>query len=142
MTDAARTQQTQDATPPGEKRLMWLILLGPPLLWAVRFMLVYVLIEVACRSELLGFSLLGIAGVSLANLGFGLLTIALTAWLTLRAWGIWRQAPDGPEHELDASTGRRRSLALVALGIGLLMIFVTTLEVLPVFFIAPCGFAP
>jgi hypothetical protein len=142
MTEAAPPHEARHAAPAAEQRRMWLILLGPPLLWSVRFMLVYVLIEVACRSEFLGFNLLGLAGLSALNLGLGLLTIVVTAWITWVAYGIWREAPEGDEAGLGAAEGRRRTLAVAGVGIGLLMIFVTVLEVLPVFFIAPCGMAP
>lgn len=142
MSETAPPRHAQYAAPASEQRLMWLILLGPPLLWSVRFMVVYVLVEVACRTGFLSFSLLGLAGVSVANLGLGLLTVAVTAWITWKAYGLWRRAPAGDEVDLDVSEGRRRTLALAGLGIGLLMIFVTVLEVLPVFFIAPCSWAP
>lgn len=142
MTDTAPPHHARHVTPPAEQRRMWLILLGPPLLWSVRFMAVYVLVEVACRTGFLGFSLLGLAGVAVVNLGLGLLTIAVTAWLTSMAYGLWRGAPEGDERELDMAEGRRRTLALAGLGVGLLMIFVTVLEVLPVFFIAPCVWSP
>jgi hypothetical protein len=142
MSDIAPPRRQRPTAPAAEQRRMWLILLGPPLLWSVRFMAVYVLVEVACRSEFLGFSLLGLSGVALANLGLGLLTIAVTAWLSWMAYGIWRQVPAGDEADLDVAAGRRRTLGLAGLGIGLLMIFVTVLEVLPVFFIAPCVWSP
>lgn len=142
MTEAAPPHRARHTAPAAEQRRMWLILLGPPLLWSIRFMAVYALVEVACRSGLLGFSLLGLAAISLVNLGLGLLTIAVTAWIAWMAYGLWRRAPEGDESELDVSEGRRRTLALAGFGIGLLMIFVTVLEVLPVFFIAPCVWSP
>lgn len=142
MSETAPPQQTQITAPAAEQRLMWLILLGPPVLWSVRFMAVYVLAEVACRTGFLGFSLLGLAGVSVVNLGLGLLTIALTAWIASRAYRLWQQAPAGGETALEVDEGRRRTLAVAGFGVGLLMIFVTVLEVLPVFFIAPCVWSP
>lgn len=142
MTEAAPPHRARHTAPAAEQRRMWLILLGPPLLWSVRFMAVYVLVEVACRTGFLGFSLLGLAAISLVNLGLGLLTIAVTAWISWMAYGLWRRAPAGDEAELDVAEGRRRTMALAGLGIGLLMIFVTVLEVLPVFFIAPCVWSP
>lgn len=142
MSEAAPPRHAPQAAPAAEQRLMWLILLGPPLIWSVRFMVVYVLVEVACQTGLLGFSLLGLAAVSLVNLGLGALTILATAAIAWRAYGLWRRSPEGDERELDVAEGRRRTLAMAGLGVGLLMIFVTVLEVLPVFFIAPCRLSP
>lgn len=142
MSETSTPRHAQYAAPASEQRLMWLILLGPPLIWSVRFLVVYALVEVGCRTGLLGFTLLGLAGVSVANLGLGLLTATITAWLTWRAYGLWRHAPEGDESGLEVSEGRRRTLALAGFGLGLLMIFVTVLEVLPVFFIAPCVWSP
>lgn len=78
-----------------ERRWLWLGLLGGPVIYSLHFLIVYFLVEAACRANLLRFEVLGLNGISfwvaLLTLAAALAT-AYTAWAAYRTWQRLRGA--------------------------------------------------
>ena len=101
-------------------------LLMGPVVWAIRFMIVYVLAGVACTTG--GVIAMGVVTVA------ALAACLLGAWM---AWGIWSEVGSGPT-TVGGVIGRTRFLAMCGLVFGLWFALVIVVEAIPMFFIEPC----
>lgn len=102
-------------------------MLGPPVIWAARFMASYILVPVACRngSTLLLHLVTGAA-------------LAATAGAGLVAWRRWRQVGGGTQLDLDGVAARTRFLAVTGMLSSILFIIVTVAEWLASVMVSPC----
>lgn len=112
---------------------LWFALLGPPVLWAVRFGAAYVLVPLACAR-----------GSVMVLQAITVVALLATAAAGLVGWREWRRAGGSRQVELGGADARARFMALVGvLGSGLFFA-VIVVEALALFFISPCqsGGAP
>jgi hypothetical protein len=114
--------------PQGEVRVrnlgLWLAALGGPVSWAIHLMVVYPLVEVACRFQTM-LPLYGASAVLLASAGAA----------GLVNWGYLR----GLRGQNGATTPRRiRFMATAGLAGAILFMILIVAGTLPMFFDDPC----
>lgn len=102
-------------------------MLGPPVIWAARFMVSYTLVPVACRS----------GSTVLLHLVTGV-ALAATAAAGLVAWRRWRQVGGGTQLDLDGAAARTRFMAITGMLSSALFIIVTVAEWLASVMVHPC----
>ncbi len=112
---------------------LWFGILGPPIIWAIRIAVSYVLVPYACW---MGW----IAMLHIVTLA-ALLGTAFAGWV---AWGRWREAGRGTEVELGGTTTRTRFMAIFGMLSSGFFFLVMVAEGLANFFVDPCqiGGAP
>jgi hypothetical protein len=103
----------------------WAVVLGPPILWTLRFMGNYALMPLACSHGALPL-LHALNGVALAAL-------LVLGWL---AWRIWRGT--AADAETDDLARRSRFMALFGMMAAALFFVVIVAEGLANFMIDPC----
>ncbi len=106
---------------------LWFGILGPPIIWAGRIAVSYILVPYACWT---GWIIM----LHLVTL-VALLATAFAGWV---AWRRWRQAGRGTEVELDGMTTRTRFMALVGILSSGFFFLVMVAEGLANFFVHPC----
>ncbi|MBW3553615.1 MAG: hypothetical protein KY466_08895 [Gemmatimonadetes bacterium] len=124
---------TDHADAGGRLLPLWFAVLGPPVIWAARFVLNYALVPYTCAAD--AVLLLQLVTV-VALLG--------VAWAGLVGWSRWRRAGRSTQVEFGGAEARARFMALVGvLGSGLFFAVIVA-EALAIFFIPPCqtGGAP
>jgi hypothetical protein len=127
-----------DATPEPARRLLWLRLLAAPILYAIYFMAAYLLVEAACNTGLLNFSLVGTNGVTVVVLG--LTGVALAAVLISLVLHITRLRQLPPRR--DPETGDPdRFVARVGIMLDLLFVLLVLATGAPALLLAPCAWS-
>jgi hypothetical protein len=121
----AGTAEDRWASERGMLTLMAVALAGP-VIWAIRFTIVYVMAGSACTGW-------GLAAMALISAAAVLLTLGAT-WV---AWGIWQEVGSGAT-SAGGVVGRTRFIAMSAVLLGLSFAFLTVVESIPLFFIEPC----
>lgn len=106
---------------------LWFGLLGPPVIWAVRFGVSYALVPASCSRE----SVWILQGVTL-------LALAGTVWAGLVAWRAWRTAEEGDRIDMGVVRLRTRFMGRVGVMESVLFFVVIVAEGLAIFFIHPC----
>lgn len=106
---------------------LWFGLLGPPVIWAVRFGVSYALVPTSCARE----SVWILQGVTL-------LALAGTVWAGVVAWRAWRGADEGERIDLGAARIRARFMGRVGVMGSALFFVVIVAEALAIFFVHPC----
>lgn len=106
-------------------RAMWIVFLGGPVVWALHFMIVYFIAEVACRFPVLDFRLLGLPGVSFFTVALTVVAGVGTLVLAGAAYRRWRA---GDARQTDFTGMLLSILSFVAI------LFVGV----PAFFLQPC----
>lgn len=106
---------------------LWFGLLGPPVIWAIRFAVVYALVPDSCSRG----SVWIMQGVTLAAL-------AGTVWAGVVAWRAWRTAEEGEGMDLGVVRVRTRFMGRVGVLESALFFVVIVAEALAIFFIHPC----
>lgn len=107
--------------------LLWMLALGPPVVWAIRFALSYALVPLVCLADFI-VVLHVITVVTLSTvLGLG--------WLSSRFWQSTRVTP---EHVDDAVMKRARFMALFGMMSAALFTLVIIAEGLANVMIDPC----
>lgn len=99
---------------------LWLVALGPPVIWAIRFAIVYVLVPYACRED----------AVALLHV----LTLISLATVTVLGWVAWNSR---------AAAGRERARFMALFGIlssGLFLLVIAA-EGLANVMVDPCAAA-
>jgi len=116
-------------------RTLWIGLLTGPVVYSVHFMVVYLLVEGACRTNLVRFNVLGLSGVAVAVLGLTLLAAGINAYAGLMEYREWqvRKATQGGTEGTYAPF-----MSLV--GVWLNVLFAATILVTgaPALFLLPC----
>lgn len=133
---AGQGQMAQDDAPRPGRRWLWLRLLAGPIIYAVYFMAAYLLVEAACTTGLLNFSLAGTNGVTVVVLG--LTAVALLAVLASLAVQVarLRRLPA----QLDPETGDPdRFVAQVGVMLDLLFVLLVLATGAPALLLTPCA---
>jgi hypothetical protein len=114
---------------------LW-FLIGSPTIWAIHFLVCYVLAAIHCQKAGMGFA--DLAPIRLWI--FGLTGIALLFVFVsgLRAWQHWGFGVNRPPHDADTPADRRRFLGYAALLISALSFVAIVFTALPMFFILDC----
>lgn len=115
------------ARPEGGLLPLFIGILGPPVIWAVRFAVNYVLVPYVCWWGRIGVLHL----VTLAALA----ATALTGWV---AWKGWQEAGKGTQVELGGTTTRTRFMALFGMLSSGFFFLVMVAEGLANLFVHPC----
>jgi hypothetical protein len=118
---------------PGEARL-WFALLGSAAAWAVHFLAVYMLLEIACPAGWQTRALLGLNGAAAAVLLAGLAALPVVVASGLAARRAMREGPD------DRGDGGAYPRHLGLAGVVLAGIFFLAIvaETVPALFLGPC----
>lgn len=106
---------------------LWFGMLGPPVIWGIRFGVSYALVPYACAR----------AGVMVLQL-VTLVALLGTAWAGVVAGRHWRATGKSTQVELGGPEARARFMALFGLLSSALFFLVMAAEGLAVFFIDPC----
>lgn len=106
---------------------LWFGMLGPPVIWAIRFGVSYVLVPYACAR----------AGVMVLQL-VTLVALLATAWAGVVAARHWRGTGKSAQVEFGGLEARARFMALFGILSSGLFFLVIAAEGLAVFFIDPC----
>lgn len=131
---------------PGEPSL-WFALLGSAAAWAVHFMAVYLLLEVACRAGWQRWQLLGLNGASAAVVLAGLvaLPVVVASGLAARralARGSGRKGGAGPHGAVDAddddTEAYPRHLGLAGVVLAGIFLLAIIAETAPALVLSPC----
>ncbi len=72
------------------RRSLWIGLLTGPIVYALHFIVVYLLVEIACRVGWLQFQLWGLSGLSITVLGITLVAAAINAGAGVLEYREWR----------------------------------------------------
>ncbi len=141
MNDAPPAAQVR--TEPGDaplpnRRLLWLRLLAGPIIYSVYFMAAYLLVEAACHTGLLNFTLAGTNGATVAVIG--LTAAALAAVLVSLAMNVTRRRrlPPATDPELGDPD---RFLAGVGIMLDLLFALLVAATGAPALLLAPCAWS-
>lgn len=112
---------------------LWIGILGPPVIWAVRIAASYVLVPYACRWD----TVVPLHGATAA----ALLATALIGWVS---WDRWRRTGKSTQVELGGPTTRARFMAISGMLSSGFFFLVMVAEGLANFFLDPCqtGGAP
>lgn len=131
-----------------ERRHRRLILaaLAGPVIWAVHFLLVYLLAELACRTGVLSGSLLGMTLLAWVTLTATLLALVVVGWVGVAAFRDWQHRRGGAEtrrsRRLDQASRIGGSpdgfLVLAGWVLGLLFGAMIVLTAVPILVLAPC----
>ena len=109
-------------------------MLGPPLIWAVHFVVIYSINALICWAGLAGWTLVGGAGHAVV---IGLVTLAA---LTLIGWAAWlahrARRAEGDDAQGDSWRAYMGRSGLLLAGLFALAV---VLETVPVFVLAPCA---
>jgi hypothetical protein len=92
----SRTQST---------RPLWVSLLSGPIVYSLHFLLVYFLVEAACRADWLRFELLGLNGISVWVLVLTVIAALVTLYSGWRAWRRWRESKEHEPERLEGYAG-------------------------------------
>ncbi len=106
---------------------MFLGIIGPPAIWALRIGAAYVLVPYACWTEQRWL-------VHLPSV-IGILAVAA---ITVDAWRLWRRTGAPASTELDGVLARSRFMALFGVMNGVFWILVMAAEELASIYIDPC----
>lgn len=117
---------TRRRTDPGSAPL-WFAVLGPPVLWAVRFGASYALLPHACAS-----------GDVRPLYALTVATLLAVAAAGVAGWVQWRRLAPGARGEVGAPEARARFMAVVGVLGSALFFAVVVLEGLALVFIDPC----
>ncbi len=106
---------------------LFLGIVGPPAVWALRIGAAYILVPYACWSEQRWL-------VHLPSV----IAILAVAAITFHAWRLWRRAGGPASTELDGVLARSRFMTLFGMMNGAFWILVMAAEELASLFIDPC----
>jgi hypothetical protein len=135
---AVQTSTEQAGAPLPGRRWLWLHLLAGPIIYAVYFMAAYLLVEAACTTGLLNFSLAGTNGVTVVVLGLTAAALAVVlASLAVHVVRL-RRLPQ----RSDPETGDPdRFVAQVGVMLDLLFVLLVLATGAPALILAPCAWS-
>lgn len=114
---------------------LW-FLIAAPIVWAVHFLLCYVLAAVYCEKAGAGFA--DLLPVRLAVAGLTVLALALVAATGWQAWRHWGFGANRPPHDAATVADRQRFLGYAALLVSALSFVSILFTALPALFITDC----
>lgn len=113
-------------------------MVGAPIIWAVHFVTVYVLVSFACAFGFSGGRILGIGAVPFLIGVVTLIAVVFIALLTRLGYRRWRQT-EADRRRMDPDLwARRRFMALTALLLSGLSLIATIWVAVPAFLMDPC----
>lgn len=121
--------------------LLWFGFLGGAVAWALQFGIGYGLVEIACNSDRLAFTILGISAADLLSLLATLLAVltalsaAVIAYLS-QPLGIWGSATE--ESGAPEARGRSRFMAYTGVIMNVIFLLAIIAQALPFFFLRTC----
>jgi hypothetical protein len=86
-------------------RPLWFALLSGPVVYSLHFLLVYFLVEAACRADWLRFELLGLNGISVWVIVLTVIAALVTLYSGLVAWRNWRRIKQQETERLEGYAG-------------------------------------
>ncbi|MGY1528917.1 hypothetical protein [Luteimonas sp. A649] len=110
---------------------------APMAVWALHLVAVYSLQGVTCAEGLDHVRFAGMEALAWWLCGMTLVTLAALAWLGLRAWRGWRDAPPGSD--VPARAARRRFAAAVTGALSLMAIVAVCFTTIPVLLLPGCA---
>jgi hypothetical protein len=117
-------------------RSFWFGLLAGPIVYSLHFVAVYLLVEAACRTDLLRFTWLGLDGIALWVLALTLIAALVTGYSTVTALRNWRRSrpADRRRNEENAPL-----MAQAGIWLGGYFTVAILLTGLPAIFLTICG---
>lgn len=126
---------------PLEARGLVILLLAGPLVWTAHHLTGYLLVELSCRTGLLGGQIFGISVLRAVVIGLTIVALALTLYAGFRAYRNWQftreDRSENPETELVI--GRTRFLAQAGLLLNIIFAAIILLNGIPALFLRLCG---
>lgn len=125
--DATQPSATHGSRSRREDWILWLVVLIPPVIWALRFLIVYPLVYVSC-----------VTGTSLL---INLISVAATVITTAAgvvAWRNWKRLTAGDRAFTAGPRSRPEAMAFSGVLFSGFFLSLILLEWSPVFFINPC----
>ncbi len=107
--------------------VLWIEIVGGPILWLVYLQVNYVLVPSACVAENKQSRAVAL-----------LITLAASIVVMLLSWQSWRRAGPNSATEEGSATGRSRFMALSGLGISALSVLLVLSSAIPIFFLGAC----
>lgn len=128
------TQVVQETNREGS-RALWFGLLTGPVVYSLHFLIVYLLVEAACRARLPTFTVLGLDSISIGVAIATLIAALITGFSTYSAYHSWRRARPSRQgqHENYSSL-----MGLVGLWLSGFFTIVILLTGLPALFLVVC----
>jgi len=129
------TVEPYNAPENDSRRTQWRLLTGllaGPVVYAIYFMAVYLLVEAACREGLLQGTAWGLTGLQGVVVGLTVVSVAITFALARYA------ARDGQQANSTDAQRNHRFLAQAGLWLSYFFVVVTLVTGMPVLFIAVC----
>ncbi len=115
-------------------------IIAGPMVWAVHFLVLYVMAAVACAKGFYDAEILGIGVVRLIGAAVTLGAVVLILHGTRMSWRRWRTGPSSPPPPHDASDPDSRSRFIAYSGLLLcgLALIATVWQALPLLFFDAC----
>ena len=114
---------------------LW-FLLSAPTVWAVHFLVCYVLAAIHCTKA--GSEFADLAPVRVWVLALTAIALAFVLATGIQAWRHWGFGANSPPHDAPTAEDRRRFLGYAALLISALSFVSILFTALPVLFITDC----
>lgn len=136
-----QTQEHEPTTSLGRpsSRALWFGLLSGPIIWSVQFLIVYLLVEIACQAGVLQTQVLGLELVSLLVIILTAASLASVAYGGLFSYRKFQQTGDGKVFDREnLSASPARFMALSGLALNLLFGLLILLMGIPAIVLAPC----
>jgi hypothetical protein len=114
---------------------LWL-LVSAPTVWAVHFLLCYVLAAIYCQKA--GAAFAGLGSVRLWIGVFTIVALLLVSAIGLQAWRHWGFGANAPPHDAATPQDRQRFLGYATLLISALSFVSVVFTALPALFILDC----
>jgi hypothetical protein len=121
-------------------RSFWLGLLAGPIVYSVHFVVVYLLVETACKADLLRFTWFGLDGIAVWVVALTIIACLATGFsavIALRNWQRSRPLAGRPSEQRNEETAPL--LALAGLWLSVYFTVAILLTGLPAVFLTLCG---
>lgn len=121
-------------------RSHWFGLLAGPLVYSLHFMVVYLLVETACRADLLRFTWLGLDGIVIWVVALTLVAALVTGYSMVVALRNWQQArPANGQQHPPRKEGNASLMAQVGIWLSGYFTIAVLLTGLPAAFLSICS---
>jgi hypothetical protein len=135
--------ETLDQAERKSARWLWIDLLVGPVVWAVHFVIVYMLVEITCLGGQIPFSLIERTPLILTIAVLTLAALGLVGWRGLAAFRTWRGHPtrqgEGLRAENWADDERTPFMGLAGFLLSAFFTLTILLVVMPFLLLRPCG---
>ena len=119
-------------------RSLWFGLLAGPIVYSVHFLVVYLLVEAACKADLLHFSVLSFNGIAVSVLVLTILAALINLVAGVLTYRTWQRRKD-----IEGGTQGSYAPFMALVGVWLNGLFAITILAtgIPPLFLQPCGWA-